>query len=81
MLMTDQIKALAAEMGVSEGDVLSFAACLRVWMDKGYTLEEAIHRHAEVMRAIVNNAVQIAKTAKPLAVDAFYPNDTKTQWE
>ena len=44
--MTDQIKALAAEMGVSEGDVLSFAACLRVWMDKGYTLEEAIHRHA-----------------------------------
>jgi len=79
--MTDQIKALAAEMGVTEGDVISFVVCLRVWMDKGYNLEEAIHRHAEVMREIVNNAVQIAKAIKPLAVEAFYPNEPKTQGE
>ena len=81
MLMSDQIKALAAEMGVAEGDVLAFVACLRVWMDKGYTLDEALARHAEAMRVIVNNAVQIAATAKPLAVDAFYPTNTKTKGE
>ena len=43
------IKELAKLMGVPEGDVVAFVACLQVWLSKGLTLEQAIGRHMDQM--------------------------------
>src|SRR5687768_9423331 len=43
------VENLAKEMGVSVNDLSGFVACLRVWMDKGYTMDEAIARHMQQM--------------------------------
>lgn len=61
---------LAQQMGVTVGDVLGFADCLRVWLAKGYSLEQAIEKHMGQMVRLVNNA---HKFPKSVAVDAFFP--------
>lgn len=38
-------KQIAELLNVSESDAESFVNCLRVWTDKGYTIEQAIGRH------------------------------------
>lgn len=45
---------MASEMGVSVADVESFINCLRVWTNKGYSVEMAIHKHMEQMNRMVS---------------------------
>ncbi|OQS42304.1 hypothetical protein [Chromobacterium haemolyticum] len=54
-------KELASLMGVSESDCVAFLDCLRVWTDKGYSVEQAIERHMQQMRRLVNAASDVAK--------------------
>ncbi len=63
------IQQLAVMMGQKESDVLAFVNCLRVWTDKGYSLEAAIEKHKAQMARFVDNATSIPKR---IAVEAFY---------
>lgn len=54
------IKELAVLMDVPEADAQTFVDCLRIWTDKGYTLDEAIAKHIAQMNRIVNHAVDLA---------------------
>ena len=48
-------KNLAALMGVTESDLAGFVACLKVWTDKGYSVEQAIGRHMATMAGLLTN--------------------------
>ena len=69
-----EIKELAALMNVSDADCSSFVNCLRVWIGKGYSLEQAIERHMQQMRNLVNAAPDIAKhtEVRVAAADAVW---------
>jgi len=54
------IETLAAEMNISPADLSSFIACLRVWLCKGYTLEQAIERHMAQMDRLAANCTNRA---------------------
>lgn len=60
---------LAKLMGQKESDVQSFVDCLRVWIDKGYTIEAAIEKHMAQMGRFLDHATEIPKG---VAVDAFF---------
>lgn len=62
---------LAAQMGVTVADLSGFIAALRVWMAKGYTMEQAIEKHMAQMGRIVNLWDKI--DARTVCVDAFFP--------
>lgn len=62
-------KQLAEMMGQKESEVIAFVECLRVWINKGCTIEQAIERHMEQMTRMVNHADKLPKS---IAVDAFY---------
>lgn len=49
---------LAQAMGVSEKDATAFVECLRVWVAKGYSVEQAIEKHMQQMRRMVNEAYE-----------------------
>ncbi|WP_262027615.1 hypothetical protein [Microvirga sp. Mcv34] len=68
----NKIAELASLMGVSEADVRGFVAGLSVWIEKGFTFEEAIEKNLAVMTGLANNAVEISKR-KEIAVEAFFP--------
>jgi plasmid maintenance system antidote protein VapI len=51
---------LATELGVSESDAVAFVSGLRIWTDRGYTVEQAIGRHMAQMTRLVNNAAALA---------------------
>ena len=63
-------KELAKLMGVTEGDVVAFVACLQVWLAKGLTLEQAIGRHMDQMERLVDGCLRLPKS---LVVDTFFP--------
>ena len=67
MTITD----LAKEMNVSENDVVAFVECLKVWIAKGYSIEQAIEKHMAQMVRLVNNAVALSSKTE-LVVEAFY---------
>lgn len=64
------VQQLAKEMGVTESELQGFVSCLRVWTDKGLSLEEAINKNMAQMTRFVNDAHLIPKQ---IAVDAFFP--------
>lgn len=64
------LKTLSAEMNVTEADLAGFVECLRVWMSKGYSMEEAISKHMAQMTKLAENALAFPQS---LAVDAFFP--------
>lgn len=75
---------LAALMGVSESDAQGFVDCLRVWTDKGFSVEQAIEKNIAAWGALLananegaNNSLSIHRPAfnalADFAVDAFYP--------
>jgi hypothetical protein len=68
------IKELAKLMGVTEGDVVAFVACLQVWLAKGLakglTLEQAISRHMDQMERLAGGCLKLPKS---LVVDTFFP--------
>ena len=63
-------KELAKLMGVTEGDVEAFVACLAVWLRKGLTLEQAITRHMDQMERLAGGCLRLPKS---LVVDTFFP--------
>lgn len=71
--MQTTIKDLAAQMGVSESDVIGFVECLSVWVSKGYTFEQAIEKHMAQMMRLAENACAIAANGQAFAVEAFFP--------
>lgn len=64
----DKIEALAKHMGVTTADLAGFIECLRVWIAKGYTMEQAIERHMAQMNRLANNSAHHALRA--IAVEA-----------
>lgn len=69
------IQDLAALMGQSESDVAGFVEGVRVWTNRGYSLERAIEKHMQQMTRFVNNAVELSQlpAMRQAAVDCFFP--------
>ena len=63
------VATLAVEMGVTASDLNAFVECLRVWIAKGYTLEQAIERHMAQMNRLAANCHKLPKQA--LAEDLY----------
>jgi hypothetical protein len=62
------IADLAKLVNATEADVVGFVACLRVWLAKGYTLDQAIERHMAQMHRFVNrDAAEIVEAFRPVA--------------
>ena len=77
---TDRVTDLAEEMKVSVADLTSFVTCLRVWTDKGLSLEDAIAAHTRQMTRFVNAAVDLAHSieGRRLVVDTFFGEHENT---
>jgi anti-CRISPR protein AcrIC5 len=67
------IQQMAAEMNVHEADLKSFIGCLRVWTDKGFTVEEALKKHQEIVSIWATDPQALIEIVKPDVVKAFYP--------
>lgn len=69
------ITDLAKLMNVTEADAAGFVAALRVWINKGYSLEDAIAAHMAVMTGSLNHAIEFANSdaGRAFAADAFFP--------
>ena len=70
----DKIESLAKEMNVTENDLIGFLSAIKIWMDKGYSMEEAIQKNLAQMVRLVNNSVKLSKdeNMRELAIEAFY---------
>ena len=70
----DKIESLAKEMNVTENDLIGFLSAIKIWMDKGYSMEEAIQKNLAQMVRLVNNSVKLSKdeNMRQLAIGAFY---------
>ena len=70
----DKIESLAKEMNVTENDLIGFLSVIKIWMDKGYSMEEAIQKNLAQMVRLVNNSVKLSKdeNMRELAIGAFY---------
>lgn len=66
---------LAKLLGVSTADATAFVNCLRVWTDKGQTVEQAIATHMATLRGMVNGVADYAMSplGRALAVETFFP--------
>lgn len=71
------IQQLAAEMGVQESTLQSFVNCLRVWTDKGYSLEDAIKKHMDIMNRMKANSQATVAMFKEDCAKPFYPEESK----
>ena len=69
----DKIESLAKEMNVTENDLIGFLSAIKIWMDKGYSMEEAIQKNLAQMVRLVNNSVKLSKdeNMRELAIGAF----------
>ena len=70
----DKIELLAKEMNVTENDLIGFLSAIKIWMDKGYSMEESIQKNLAQMVRFVNNSVKLSKdeNMRELAIRAFY---------
>lgn len=70
----DKIESLAKEMNVTENDLIGFLSAIKIWMDKGYSIEESIQKNLAQMVRLVNNSVKLSKdeSMRELAIVAFY---------
>ena len=70
------IAELAKEMGVTEADVSGFVECLRYWMNKGLTFEQAIEKHMRAMVRMVNNTTsKRIDEMRPWVAEVFFPSE------
>jgi hypothetical protein len=60
---------LASLMNVNETDLDSFINCLRVWTNKGLSLEDAIDRHMTQMKNLVTNSTD--RRLRDIAVESY----------
>ena len=65
-----QVAELAALMGQKESDVQAFVDCLRIWINKGYSFEEAIERHMAQMNRMAERATEFPRS---IVVETFFP--------
>lgn len=70
--ITPAIEHLAQTMNQPVKDVAAFIACLKVWTDKGYSVEQAIEKHMAQMSRFIDHAVRLSRELKPLAVEWFF---------
>ena len=69
----NKIAELAKEMNVTENDLIGFASVLKLWMDKGYTMEEAIAKNRQQMVRLVNNCSKFDReTIAAITTNAMY---------
>ena len=70
----DKIESLAKEMNVTENDLIGFLSVIKIWMDKGYSMEDAIQKNLAQMVRFVNNGVKLSKdeNMRELAIGVFY---------
>ena len=70
----DKITTLAKEMNVTENDLIGFLSAIKLWMNKGYTMEDAIAKNMQQMTRLVNNSYKLAhnENMKEIAISAFY---------
>jgi len=66
------IDTLAAELGVTPADLQSWLACVGLWVRKGYTFEAAVRKHMQQMDRLIDNAVALSTSLRPMAVEAVY---------
>jgi hypothetical protein len=66
-----KIAELAADMNVSENDMASFVNCLKVWTDKGMTLEQAIERNMQQMQRLVMASYERHPAMRAIVVDLY----------
>lgn len=52
---------LARDCGVTEADAAGFVEALRVWMRKGYTLDQSLILHMNQMRRMAGKAADLAR--------------------
>jgi hypothetical protein len=64
------IQELAQLMGQKESDVKSFVECLKVWIEKGFTIEQAIEKHMSQMTRLAEHSHQISTD---VVVETFFP--------
>ena len=68
------IKQLAFLMHMPEADLEVFVGCLRVWINKGLSLEEAITKHQRVMENLVYLCHNMTTEEKRLfVIETFFP--------
>lgn len=65
---------MEAQTDITRTDVDAFVACLKIWTEKGYTVEQAITRHRAQMRRFANNAWEMAQALgrDPVFVGQLY---------
>lgn len=70
----DKIANLAKEMNVSENDLIGFLSAIKIWLDKGYSLENAIEKNMLQMNRLVNNCVKLSNDndMQQMAINSFY---------
>lgn len=74
--VTYTVSQLAADCGVSETDAAAFVECLRVWLDKGMTFEQAVERHMRQMLRLAEHSADLSRDEEVRAavVGLFYPS-------
>ena len=83
------VNQLAALMGVTESDAQGFVDCLRVWTEKGCTVDQAIARNLAAWQAAQDNVAdgiynelsrhsESVNALRTRAVDFFYPQQVAT---
>ena len=65
------INAIANELNAPLDEVVGFIDCLRVWTDKGLTVEQAIERHMATMRRLVSKAGEARANSNSVAAEEF----------
>lgn len=86
--MQMKVSEIAALMGVTESEAQGFIDCLRVWTDKGYTVEQAIARNLAAWQTAQDNLADgtynelsrhrdAADALKARAIEWFYPQQVQ----
>lgn len=69
----NQIATLSKSMNVTENDLKGFLVCLKHWMDKGLTFEEAVEKNMEVMTAMAGRSSRLSQeTVVTITTNAMY---------
>lgn len=78
------IAQLANLLGVTQADAQGFVDCLRVWTDKGHSIESAIEQNLATWHGLMTRTTEglfnsnsiyadSANTLMQVGIEAFYP--------
>lgn len=72
--MENEIKDLAAKLNVTPAEAKSFLVCLSVWTSKGFSVSEAIEKHAATTVTVFEKIAKANKKQKQaLVTSMFFP--------